>query len=230
VSPPNTTPRTATPGPAPPPDSAGRARILAVALRSFADRGYDGTTTAAVAREAHVTQPLVHHHFGSKEGLWRAAMDTLFSELRMFTALDRTLPPTRALLKVVEGFVRLSAARPELTRIIAREGATPTPRLKYLVDRYLGPQLREIVATLSAEQAAGAIDPALRPELLLFFVTGAAAHLFDVAALARTALGLDVTAEPTREAFVALVLSILEKGVVLGQLPEVSQQQEGTSR
>jgi AcrR family transcriptional regulator len=113
-----------------------------VALRSFSERGYEGTTTAGVAREAGVTQPLVHHHFGSKEGLWRAAMHGLFSELRMFTALDRSLPPTRALLEVVEGFVRLSAARPELTRIIAREGATRGPRLTYLIDTYLGPQLR----------------------------------------------------------------------------------------
>jgi AcrR family transcriptional regulator len=92
-------------------DAEGRQRILAVALRSFAELGYEGTTTAAVAREVGVTQPLVHHHFGSKEGLWRAAMHLLFSELRLFTELDRTLPPTRALLQVVEGFVRLSAAR-----------------------------------------------------------------------------------------------------------------------
>jgi TetR/AcrR family transcriptional regulator len=196
------------------PDADGRERILAVALRSFAERGYEGTTTAGVAREAGVTQPLVHHHFGSKEGLWRAAMHGLFSELRMFTALDRTLPPTEALLEVVERYVRLSAARPERNRIIARESASPGPRLRYLVDRYLRPQLEEIVATLSAEQAAGAIDPGVRPELLLFFVTGAAGHLFDVAGLAREALGLDVTAERTREDFVALVRSVLERGVV----------------
>jgi TetR/AcrR family transcriptional regulator len=205
------------PSKTPPPDADGRERILAVALRSFAERGYEGTTTAGVAREAGVTQPLVHHHFGSKEGLWRAAMHGLFSELQLFTALDRSLPPTRALLKVVEGFVRLSAARPELTRIIAREGATRGPRLTYLIDTYLGPQLRQVVATLSAEQAAGAIDPAVRPELLLFFVTGAAAHLFDVAGLAREALGIDPAADGTREDFVALVLSVLEKGVVRNQ-------------
>jgi TetR/AcrR family transcriptional regulator len=197
-----------------PTEGEGRERILTVALRSFAERGYEGTTTAGVAREAGVTQPLVHHHFGSKEGLWRAAMDGLFSEVRLFTALDRSLPPTRALLKVVESFVRLSAARPELTRILAREGSQPGPRLTYLVDRYLGPQMREIVETLRAEQAAGNIDPSVRPELLFFFVTGAAAHLFDVAALARQALGLDAGSPRTLEDFVAVALHVLEKGVV----------------
>jgi TetR/AcrR family transcriptional regulator len=221
VSHPRTRTRTGTTGPSrnrPPPrlspDADGRERILAFALRSFADLGYEGTTTAAVAREAGVTQPLVHHHFGSKDGLWRAAMDHLFSEVRLFTRLDHTRPPTEALLQVVEAFVHLSAARPELSRILAREGSTPGPRLTYLVERHLGEQLREVVATLRAGQAAGAIDPAVRPELLIFLVTGAAAQLFDVAALAKESLGVDVAAERTREEFVALVLSVIDRGVV----------------
>jgi AcrR family transcriptional regulator len=169
-----------------------------------------------VARLARVTQPLVHHHFGSKEGLWQAAMDGLFSEVRLFTTLDRTLPPTQALLLVVERFVRLCAARPELARIIAREGNARSPRLQYLCDRYLRGQFREIVETLKSEQTAGAIDGSVRPELLLFLVAGAAAHLFVVAALAQESLGIDVASERTREDFVALVLTVVEKGVVRG--------------
>jgi TetR/AcrR family transcriptional regulator len=195
-------------------DADGRERILAAAVRSFAQRGYDGTTTAGVARQARVTQPLVHHHFGSKEGLWRAVMDQLFSRVQLFTTLDRSLPPTQALLQVVERFVRLSADRPELARIIAREGNSRSPRLKYLCDRYLRAQFEEIVGTLQAAQAAGAIDRAIRPELVLFLVAGAASHLFDVAALARESLGIDVAAERTREDFVALILTVLEKGLV----------------
>src|SRR3954470_11386508 len=201
----------------PPPSTDGRDRILQAALRSFAEHGYEGTTTAAVAREAGVTQPLVHHHFGSKEGLWRVAMDQLFSEVRLFTVLDRTLPPIQALLQVVEGFVRVSAARPELSRIIAREGSTRGPRLKYLVDHHLRAQFRELVAALQSEQAAGVIERSVRPELLLFLVAGAAAHLFDVAALARESLGVDPGAERTREEFIKLVLTVLERGVVRRQ-------------
>jgi TetR/AcrR family transcriptional regulator len=195
-------------------DTDGRDRILAVALRSFAERGYEGTTTAGVAREAGVTQPLVHHHFGSKDGLWRAVMDGLFSEVRLFTTIDRSLPPIKALLLVVERFARLCAARPELSRIIAREGNSPGPRLTYLCDHHLRGQFKELVGTLKAEQAAGAIDRGIRPELLLFVVAGAAAHLFDVAALARESLGIDVADERTREDFVALILTVVEKGVV----------------
>ena len=51
---------------APPHEKDGRERILAVAIRSFSEQGYEGTTTAGIAREVGVTQPLVHHHFGSR--------------------------------------------------------------------------------------------------------------------------------------------------------------------
>ena len=57
------------------PEPDGRERILTAAIRSFSEVGYAGTTTAGIARDAHVTQPLIHHHFGSKDGLWRAAVD-----------------------------------------------------------------------------------------------------------------------------------------------------------
>jgi TetR/AcrR family transcriptional regulator len=45
---------------------------LKAAADLFAERGYDGTNLRAVARAAGVSQPLIHHHFGSKQGLWDA--------------------------------------------------------------------------------------------------------------------------------------------------------------
>src|SRR3990167_6869881 len=43
-----------------------RERILEASLYEFADHGYEGATTASVARRVGVTQPLIHYHFGSK--------------------------------------------------------------------------------------------------------------------------------------------------------------------
>src|SRR6185369_4682671 len=192
---------------------AGRERILAVAIRSFSTVGYEGTTTAGVAREAGVTQPLVHHHFGSKEGLWQAAMEELFRDVRALTAPSDGTPAER-LLGPIERFVRFVAARPEATRIVAREGAAPSPRLTYLVDRYLREPFQQLVAAIRAGQRDGVVDSAIRADLLLFFVLGAGSHLFDVTALARQSVGIDAGADRTREDFVTLVRTVLERGVV----------------
>lgn len=53
-----------------------RAEILAAALSLFAERGYAGTSIRAVAAGARVDPALVHHYFGTKEGLFRATLDT----------------------------------------------------------------------------------------------------------------------------------------------------------
>ncbi|MFE5602591.1 TetR/AcrR family transcriptional regulator [Streptomyces coelicoflavus] len=55
-------------------DLTGRARLRRAALELFAERGFEATSTRAVAAAAGVSPALVTRHFGSKEGL-RAAVD-----------------------------------------------------------------------------------------------------------------------------------------------------------
>jgi AcrR family transcriptional regulator len=54
------------------PDTRGE--ILAAARRSFAEKGFGGTTIRAVAGEAGVDPALVHHYFGAKDDLFLAAL------------------------------------------------------------------------------------------------------------------------------------------------------------
>lgn len=51
-----------------------RARIVTEARRLFATWGYERTTIRAVASAAHVDPALVHHYFGTKDGLLEAAL------------------------------------------------------------------------------------------------------------------------------------------------------------
>lgn len=49
-------------------------RIISVAERLFAERGFAGTTLRNVVSEAGVNLAAVHYHFGSKEDLFRAVV------------------------------------------------------------------------------------------------------------------------------------------------------------
>ncbi|SCF22288.1 transcriptional regulator, TetR family [Micromonospora chaiyaphumensis] len=51
-----------------------REAILAAARAAFAERGFDATSIRAIATAAEVDPALVHHYFGTKEELFRAAM------------------------------------------------------------------------------------------------------------------------------------------------------------
>jgi AcrR family transcriptional regulator len=195
------------------PGQDGRERILTAAIRAFSEVGYAGTSTAEIARVAGVTQPLIHHHFGSKDGLWRAAIDTVFSNVpRIVTHLDAS-SPRATVIDILDRFVRFVAAHPEVTRIIAREGAAPSPRLDYLLKRYLHEPFREVVDLLRAAQTAGVVAPEIRPELALFLILGAGSHLFDVSALAQRSQGIDTSSAWTCEAFIALMRTLVEHGL-----------------
>ncbi len=57
------------------PASERREQVVEAATAIFAERGYTGTTTEAVARAAGVSQPYVVRMFGTKEALFRAVLD-----------------------------------------------------------------------------------------------------------------------------------------------------------
>ncbi|MCW2917798.1 MAG: transcriptional regulator, TetR family [Actinomycetia bacterium] len=60
-----------------------RETILASARALFAEKGYDGASARSIARAAGVDPALVHHFFGSKEGLFVAAMEFPFDPTQL---------------------------------------------------------------------------------------------------------------------------------------------------
>src|SRR5260370_13298745 len=68
-------------------------QILDAAFRAFATYGYDGVAVRTLNRELGVSHNLIHQRFGSKQGLWYAAVDRAFSQqiTQLATAFDPTL-------------------------------------------------------------------------------------------------------------------------------------------
>ncbi|MEV0646922.1 TetR family transcriptional regulator [Phytomonospora sp. NPDC050363] len=65
-----------------PGESGTREAILEAATDAFLDRGYDGATMRGIARAAEVDPALVVHFFGSKDGLFKAVLETGANPLR----------------------------------------------------------------------------------------------------------------------------------------------------
>ncbi|MFF2326752.1 MULTISPECIES: TetR/AcrR family transcriptional regulator [unclassified Streptomyces] len=94
-------------------DLTGRARLREAALELFAERGFEATSTRAVAAAAGLSPALVTRHFGSKEGL-RAAVDEYVLG-RIATELSELDPGDAGLMKSLgEVSARLFGSDPVL--------------------------------------------------------------------------------------------------------------------
>lgn len=82
-------------------DLTGRARLREAALELFAERGFEATSTRAVAAAAGLSPALVTRHFGSKQGL-RAAVDAY--------VLDRIAEQLRAVDPAADLMASLGSA------------------------------------------------------------------------------------------------------------------------
>jgi AcrR family transcriptional regulator len=59
-----------------------RESLLAAALEEFCANGFDGARTATIARRAGFNIRMIYHYFGSKEGLYIAALERVYEQLR----------------------------------------------------------------------------------------------------------------------------------------------------
>ena len=64
------------------PAAERRRALVDTALRVFAEGSYRGTTTAEIAREAGVSEPILYRHFASKRDLYLACIDESWQGLR----------------------------------------------------------------------------------------------------------------------------------------------------
>lgn len=142
-----------------------RGRILDVALSLFAARGYAGTSIHDLAGAAKVAKPALYHHFGSKDGLFRALMEQAEEEAFsvLSKAAERSLPTSDRMLELCVAAFWLATHHGEVIRLalghsLLAKGAMPA--------RILCPQKarrrRDIVRKLMDQ---GLADGTFRREL-----------------------------------------------------------------
>lgn len=158
---------------------------LRAALAAFAARGYDGCSVQQLARDLGVSHNLLNQRFGTKDDLWRAAVDWGFDRMRAALAGAGIPPDTgdavERLRSLVVCYVRAAAAVPDVARLLAVEGATDGPRLRYAFERHIAPvlvPLRRVVTQLEAEGRARPVPF----RTLCFLIHGGAVAPFAQAA------------------------------------------------
>jgi len=171
-----------------------RERILAAALKVFAERGFDGARTREIAECAGANLGLIKYYFNDKERLWKAAVARAFAELRAALA-DGAQPSNEAnalawLDRTLRQFVHYVARHPEFMRLMNDEGKRDSKRMRWLADRFVRPMSQVLGAHLERAQAEGLVAP-IPPVTLRYIVLGAAGLIFSQAPECKYIDGVD---------------------------------------
>jgi AcrR family transcriptional regulator len=150
-----------------------RRQLFAVALRLFAERGYESTTMDEIAEAAGVTKPLLYQHFSSKRALYLELVDSVAEELLAeiggataaapgpreqvedgFAAYFRMLVAHETAFRLLYG--RSSPTDPELGGALRRVEDAIAEAIDPLIAAGLGPDHRRFLAYAVVGMAEGA--------------------------------------------------------------------------
>jgi AcrR family transcriptional regulator len=149
---------------------ATRARLLAAATDEFAAHGIAGARVDRIANAAAANKQLIYAYFGSKEGLFDAALTESCTGLMESVPFDPDDIPD-----YVGRLFDYAAAHPEVYRLVAWAGLErPTAVAEFEADSY-GAKL----AAIADAQRAGRLDASLAPADLLALVMGLAGSWFS---------------------------------------------------
>jgi len=139
---------------------ARRDELLRVALRLFAERGFDRTTIADIAAATGTAHGLVYHYFSSKNELLLAVLErfSFLPELRRLLDVSPEREAAEVLTEISVRFSALLRERADLLRLVSRESQT-NPMVAAALARVMAEGTEVIAAYLDARVDAGELRP-----------------------------------------------------------------------
>lgn len=142
-----------------------RRELLAAATAEFAAHGFAGARMQVIADRTNSNKALIYGYFGSKEGLYRAVLESLYASIRaeeQALALDE-LAPLEALRRLVRFTFEYYTANPHFVAIISNENLLEARFLKQSASA--SAVNRPIIDTLSRLLKRGRDAGVFRPRL-----------------------------------------------------------------
>ncbi|KAA2215264.1 TetR/AcrR family transcriptional regulator [Teichococcus oryzae] len=157
-----------------------RRSILDAAIAEFAAKGLSGARVDEIAARTQTTKRMIYYYFGSKEGLYAAALEEMYEGIRATEKdllLDQ-LPPEEALARLVETTFDYHAEHPEFVRMVTVENIHGA---RHIAGSATVSQRNEAVIGLMRRLldrgvAAGVFRPGLDPLDLHVLINGFSFH------------------------------------------------------
>jgi AcrR family transcriptional regulator len=159
-----------------------RQAVLDTACQVFSKSSYRGATTAEIAREAGITEPILYRHFGSKRDLYLACLDEAWGSFREFAEEAERANPAGCLGAIADMYM---AQRARVRLVDLWIQAITEASDDATIAEAVRNQIREVheffAGVIRHGQAAGAINPDRDPvaEAWIFIGGGLLATIDD---------------------------------------------------
>jgi AcrR family transcriptional regulator len=138
---------------------ATRAKILQAARSEFSDRGLPAASTDDIAKRCGVNKRMIYYYFGSKDGLYLAALESVYEKL---VALEQEieiehLNPPAAIEAIINLKIDYYVANPEFISFLSMENFYKARHLRKSkkLDMFKSPLTDVIARILERGQLSG---------------------------------------------------------------------------
>ena len=196
---------------------ATRTKILHAALSEFAERGLPAASTDDIADRCGVNKRMIYYYFGSKEGLYLAALESVFEK---FVALEKQidvehLEPAAAIEAMINLKIDYYLENPEFVSFLAMENFYKARYLRKSkkLDMFKTPLTDVIARILKRGQSSGQFRQDVDP--VDFYVSMCAlcimyfSNQHSLGVIFKRDMTSDVNIERRRRTVVDFVLSYL---------------------
>lgn len=155
-----------------------KTELLEAAEALFLKKGFGNTSLSEIAKRAGITKSLIHHYFGSKEGIWSEVKNRRFAQYaeRQSVMLSEEEPNVELLRASLVLYFHFLKRNPEIVRILAwifleqdRDGCMKEQRELTI----------EGVEKIRQGQELGHLRKDVDPRFILFTFLGLCQHWFQ---------------------------------------------------
>ena len=207
-------------------DASTRELILDTALAAFSEHGFDGASTRSISTRAGVNQGLIPYYFGSKQALWREAVDRAFVRLDEsladlgvgFEASDRDSIDRDVVAQAIRRYIAFVGEHPEFVRLMNEEGKRSGARMEWLADRHVRPRLGWLQSLLRRTIPKNPRIAEIPPIHFTYIFLGATSLIFHQAHECRHAADYDPTSTAAVEAHADAIVELFLGDARLGRI------------
>ena len=144
------------------------ADIVVVAVRVFAESGYEGASIATIADRAGLSKQNLMYYFPTKQALYERVLDDVLDDWleRMDSLAAGDQEPQAVLRAYVQAKLKFSREQPWASRVYAMEVISGAQLYGAQIQRRVVPLLRKDIAVFEQWIAAGKIAPVNATHLL----------------------------------------------------------------